>query len=73
MVITHKWQMCIHLLNVIIPIAEHVFNTPVVLPILFSVSSLIRIHPPEGIDTVKEEEASLGECGMGSEDISQGD
>ena len=53
----YKWQMCMHLLNVTAPAAECAFNSPVVLPILFSVSSLTSFHPPVGIDPVKEEGA----------------
>lgn len=37
--------------------AESVFNSLVILSILFSASSLTSFHPPSGIDPVKEEGA----------------
>ena len=44
-----------HLLNVIVPAAECAINSPVVLPILVSLSSLTGFHSPVGRDLVKEE------------------
>lgn len=48
------------------------FNSPVVPPILFSVSNITNFPPQKAEDTLREEGAKLGACGMwyGFTDIS---
>lgn len=48
------------------------FNSPIGLPLLFSVSNITNFPPHEAEDTVREEGPKLGACGMcyGFRDIS---
>lgn len=44
-------------------------NSPIVLPILFSVSNISSFHPHKGKDAVKEEGSKLGACGIGLQTV----